>query len=312
MTLAVEPTVGALLSEGARVLKDAGLPAPRRDAEWLLAETLGIDRLRLVLDPERPVPAEIARRFGLQIERRSAHEPLQYILGYEDFRGLRVRTTPGALIPRPETELLVEWALELERAHGPWRLAVDVGAGTGAIACALAAAVPDLRVVAVERSMEALVLAAANVGALGLGRRVRLVAGDLFGPLGGLAGGVDLVVSNPPYIPTGDIKRLPPEVRDWEPLEALDGGSDGMAVHRRLIAEAPQFLKPRGWLLTEMEEGQAEALRDMMEGRRAYDRVEVRSDLRGFPRMIGGRVPGTHAGYPRRRRGCVGAEAWVR
>ncbi|MEK7362941.1 MAG: peptide chain release factor N(5)-glutamine methyltransferase [candidate division NC10 bacterium] len=286
--MTVEATVGGLLAAGAAALEGSGLPTARRDAEWLLAEALGLDPLRLVLGLDRRVPVEVAERFGERIGRRMAHEPLQYILGHEEWRGLRLKTAPAALIPRPETELLVEWAVELERAEGPWRLAADVGAGTGAIACALAAAAPRLEVVAVERSTGALVLAAANVEALGLGRRVRLVAGDLFDPLGGLQAAVDLVVSNPPYIATAMLSQLPREVRDWEPREALDGGPDGMAVHRRLIAESPRVLRRGGWLLMEMGERQAGPLRASMEAS-GFERIEVRRDLRGVERMIAGR-----------------------
>lgn len=304
MMLAVAPTVGGLLAESATALEGAGLPTGRQDAEWLLADAVGIERFRLYLDPDRTVSAETAKDFRSRIERRTVHEPLQYILGFEEFRGHRLQTAPVALIPRPETELLVEWALELERQDGPWSVAVDVGTGTGAIACALAAAVPGLRIVAIERSKGALALAAVNVGTLGLGQQVRLVPGDLLEPLAGLTTAVDLVISNPPYVPTGELPGLPIEVRDWEPREALDGGPDGMDVHRRLIARSPRFLKPGGWLLMETGERQAEPLRQCLAAS-GFERIEVRKDLRGVERMIGGRVPGTHAR-------SVGTEAWVR
>lgn len=284
-----DPSIADLLAMGAAALAEAGLPRPRHDAEWLLADALGIDRLRLVLGPDRVVPAEIERCFSGQIERRRAHEPLQHIVGWEEFSGLRLKTAPAALIPRPETELLVEWGLALERAEGPWRVVVDVGAGTGAIACALAAHAQHLEVLAVERSMGALALAGANIEALGLAQRVRLVAGDLFEPLAGLVGAVDLVVSNPPYIATSMLSQLPREVSDWEPREALDGGPDGMAVHRRLVAESPRFLRPGGWLLMELGERQAEALSRLMEASGGFDRIQVRKDLSGVERMIGGR-----------------------
>ena len=289
MMLAVAPTVGGLLAEGATALEGAGLPGARRDAEWLLADAVGIERFRLYLAPDRTVSAEAAKDFRSRVERRRVHEPLQYILGFEEFRGHRLQTAPAALIPRPETELLVEWALELERRDGPWSVAVDVGTGTGAIACALAAAVPRLRIVAIERSMGALALAGANVGALGLERQVRLVAGDLLEPLAGLRAAVDLVVSNPPYIATAMLSQLPREVSDWEPRGALDGGPDGMDVHRRLIARSPRLLKPGGRLLMEMGERQAEPLRQCLEAS-GFERIEVRKDLRGVDRMIGGRV----------------------
>lgn len=286
--LVAEPTVANLLALGAGALESAGLPTARQDAEWLLAGVLGIDRFRLYMEPARWVSVEMAGQFRARIERRLRHEPLQYILGFEEFRGLRLEVAAEVLIPRPETELLVEWALGLERAHGPWRLAVDVGTGTGAIACALATALPELRVLAVDRSLGALGVAARNVSALGLGRRVRLVAGECLEPLTSSLCAVDLVIGNPPYIPSADLLTLPAEVREWEPREALDGGPDGLAVHRRLIEGAAALLGRGGWLLMEMGEGQADPLGELMAAR-GFDGIEVRRDLGGAPRMIGAR-----------------------
>jgi release factor glutamine methyltransferase len=284
-----ETTVGALLARAAQALRAEGLATARLDAERLLGRALEVERLKLLLEPGRPVPSEAMERFAASLERRRRHEPIQHILGEEEFRGLVLRTGPGALIPRPETELLVEWAVELEGREGPWRLAVDVGAGTGAIGCALASALPALRVIAVERSLPALALAASNIAALGFDGRVELVAGDLLEPLAGLAGAVDLVVSNPPYIPSGAIAGLPAEVREWEPREALDGGPDGMTFHRRLIARTPRLLRPGGWLLMEMGEGQAAFLSAAMEAA-GFEAVEARRDFQGIERMIGGRA----------------------
>lgn len=284
-----ETTVGAVLAWAARALRAEGLATARLDAERLLGRALEVERLRLLLEPGRPVPSEAMERFAASLERRRRHEPIQHILGEEEFRGLVLRTGPGALVPRPETELLVEWAVELEGREGPWRLAVDVGAGTGAIGCALASALPALRVIAVERSLPALALAASNIAALGFDGRVELVAGDLLEPLAGLAGAADLVVSNPPYIPSTAIASLPAEVREWEPREALDGGPDGMTVHRRLIAMTPRLLRPGGWLLMEMGEGQAAFLSAAMEAA-GFEAVEARRDFQGIERMIGGRA----------------------
>lgn len=286
-TFAGTLTVGGLLAEGRAVLAGARVATAARDAEWLLAATLGADRLHVLLNRESAVTDEIALRFRAWLERRVAGEPLQYIVGFEEFRGLRLRTASGALIPRPETEWLVEWALQLEQREGPWRVAVDVGAGSGAIACALAAACSELTVVAVERSPAALALLAANVRALGLHSRVRRVAGDLLEPLR-LVSAIDLVISNPPYIPTAEIARLPREVRDWEPREALDGGPDGMGVHRRLLAQSTRVLRRGGWLLMEMGERQAAGLASAMQAA-GFERIEVGRDLAGAERMIGGR-----------------------
>ena len=228
------------------------------------------------------------------MNRRGDGEPLQHILGWEEFRGLKLSVTPDVLIPRPETELLVTWALELlacpgdleSRGGGEGRVAVDVGTGSGAIACALAHALPRLRIVGVECSPRALRVAEENANALGVGDRVRLLAGDLCEPL---AGTVDLVIANPPYIPSGEVSKLPREVREYEPRLALDGGADGTAFHRRIIDEAPRCLKPGGWLLMEMGEGHAAALAEAMRDGGWLEEIQVRRDFRGIERMIGGR-----------------------
>ena len=204
---------------------------------------LDADALALYVEPRRPVDAGASSRFRALVDRRAAHEPVQHILGFEEFRGLRIAVTPEVLIPRPETEALVERALEL-LVDRPGALVADMGTGSGAIACALAAARPDLEVLAVDQSLGALAVASDNVRALGLASRVRLLAGDLFGPLASLGGSLDMIVANPPYLPSGVIPTLPAEVERFEPLVALDGGPDGMRVLRRIIVLAPAFLRP--------------------------------------------------------------------
>jgi release factor glutamine methyltransferase len=220
-------------------------------------------------------------------ERRATHEPVQHILGFEEFRGLRIAVTPDVLIPRPETEGLVERALEL-LADRPGALVADIGTGSGVIACALAAARPDLEVLAVDQSLGALTVASDNVRALGLAARVRLLAGDLFGPLASLSGGLDMVVANPPYCPSGVIPTLPVEVARFEPRLALDGGPDGMRILRRMIAEAPGFLRPGAWLVMEIGEEQAGALASLMAAE-GFSHIGARRDLRGIERYIEGR-----------------------
>ncbi len=254
-----------------------------------MEDLLGVRRFDLYLEPAQSVPAAVAEQYRGLVKRREVGEPLQHILGWEEFRGVRLRVTPDVLIPRPETELLVEWALELLDGQRDRPLAVDVGTGSGAIACALARALPRLRVVGVECSPEALRVAEENVRTLGLHDRVSLRAGDLLEPLGDLRGAVDLVIANPPYIPSGEISNLPSEVRDYEPHAALDGGPDGMVLHRRIIAQAPGFLKPGGWLLMEMGESQADPLAEAIE-RSGLEEIQVRRDFRGIERIIGGRT----------------------
>jgi release factor glutamine methyltransferase len=287
-------TGAALLAEGTRRLALAGLDCARQDALRLMAHALGTDRLAVYVEPRRAVDARAAARFRALVDRRTAHEPVQHILGFEEFRGLKIAVTPDVLIPRPETEGLVGRALEL-LADRPWAVVADIGTGSGAIACALAAARPDLEVLAVDQSLGALAVASDNVRALGLSQRVRLLAGDLLGPLASLGGSLDMVVANPPYLPTGVIAGLPVEVERFEPRLALDGGPDGIRVLRRLIADSPRFLRPGAWLLMEIGEEQAGPLASLMAAE-GFSSIGARRDLRDVERYIEGRwVDGTTA-----------------
>ena len=306
--VASEPTVPALLGSGAAALEQAGIETARPEAEWLLAALLGIERFALYLDPARRVPEPAAARYRELLARRAAREPLQYLLGWEDFHGLRLAVGPGVLVPRPETEGLVQWALAVLAGH-PGPAIADLGTGSGAIACALARAIPAAEVLAVESAAEALAVASRNVRALGLSARVRLLAGDLFAPLGSLSASLDLVVANPPYLPSALIASLPPEVSRHEPRAALDGGPDGLGVIRRIVAGAPAVLKPDGWLLMEIGEDQAGPVASLMAAQ-GFAGIRARRDLGGLERYIGGRWersgPTLAAGFchPVRREGC--------
>ena len=280
-------TVAELLAEGANRFSAVGLDCARQDALRLLATVLGGDGLSLCLEPRRPLEAEATARFRAWVDRRVSHEPLQHIVGFEEFRGLRIAVTPDVLIPRPETEGLVERALEL-LADRPGALVADIGTGSGAIACALAAARPDLEVLAVDQSLGALAVASDNVRGLGLSSRVRLLAGDLLDPLASLGGSLDMIVANPPYIPSEVIPTLPVEVERFEPHLALDGGPDGMRVLRRIISQAGGFLRPGAWLVMEIGEEQAGALASLMAAE-GFSRIGARRDLRGVERYIEGR-----------------------
>jgi release factor glutamine methyltransferase len=302
-------TAASLLAEGTRRLTLAGLDCARQDALRLMAQALGTDRLTVYVEPRRSVDARAAGSFRALLDRRAAHEPVQHILGFEEFRGLKIAVTPDVLIPRPETEGLVERALEL-LAERPGALVADIGTGSGAIACALAAARPDLEVLAVDQSLGALTVASDNVRALGLASRVRLLAGDLLDPLASLGGSLDMVVANPPYLPSGIIAGLPAEVERFEPRLALDGGPDGMRVLRRIITEAPRSLRPGAWLLMEIGEEQAGPLASLMAAE-GFSRIGARRDLRDVERYIEGRwvegaasAPPTAAAAVSRRMGC--------
>jgi release factor glutamine methyltransferase len=304
--------IHALLGEAVERLHGAGLSTARPDAEWLLGCVLDLDRFGLYIEPARPVTPGNASRFRALVARRAAHEPLQHLLGYEDFHGLRLRVTPDVLVPRPETEALVDWALALMR---PWtRPAVaDVGTGSGAIACAVAAGHPSVATVAIDISPRALAVAADNAAALGLAGRVRVVAGDLLEPVRAQGMVFDAVIANPPYLPTSVLPTLPAEVARYEPALALDGGRDGMTISRRIIRGAGPVLRPGGWLLMEIGEDQAGSLASAMAAE-GFVAIESRRDLCGVERYIGGQwEPGPAALAPaelttraRRRPGSVG------
>ena len=278
------------LAAATATLAAAGIATPRVDAEWLLAGVLGVGRFDPGLAADAALPPALAARFEAAVRRRAGREPLQRILGWEAFRGLRLRLTGDVFVPRPETEMLVEWALELLPPPRPGRrpLAVDLGTGSGCIACALAAERPDADVVALDVSPAAAAVARDNAAALGLGTRVRVVAGDLLGPLG--AARADLLVSNPPYMASALLAGLEPEVREHEPRLALEAGADGLAVTLALVAGARRVLRPGGALVLETAgRGQVEAVRGLL-GAAGFAEVAVRADLAGVARFVAGRA----------------------
>jgi len=315
-------TVGGQLELAARSLAAAGIDTPRVDAEWLLADVLGVRRAALWTDPGRPLDEDSVAKYGTAVRRRVAREPLQQITGWQDFRGLRLRVTPDVLVPRPETELLVEWALEIFdtwtgveshvgaseretrsvpaspgrlRARGglgghvgaPQVQVIDVGTGSGCIACALAAARPSARVLAIELSPRAAAVARANVAATGVGDRVTVVVGDLLGAVA--AGQVPLIVANPPYLASAALAGLSPEVACHDPRAALDGGADGLTVIRRLITSAASRLLPGGALLLETSGGEQTARVAALLRDAGLSDVATRGDLAGVERFVAGR-----------------------
>lgn len=272
------------LAAAAVTLARAGVETPRADAEWLLAGLLGVGRATLALELDAGLDAEMARRYDAAVRRRVEREPLQRILGWEGFRGLRLRVTPDVLVPRPETETLVEWSLELAPAP---HCAIDVGTGSGCIACSIAVERPGGRVIAIDRSPAAAAVAHGNVHALGLGDRVRVVVADVLAPLGGAA--ADLIVANLPYIPTSVLPTLSPEVAHHEPIAALDGGADGLDVIRRLVETAGARLVPGGVLVLETAGGtQTPVVVELMRTA-GFTEVATRPDLTGVERFVAGR-----------------------
>lgn len=264
-------------------LRAAGVEDPRLEAERLLAHVLGTDRLRLYLDFDRPLEAAEQEALSTLATRRTGGEPLAYLVGSQPFRGIDLRVAPGALVPRPETEEVVEAALEvLDRMDAP-AAALDLCTGTGCIALTLAAERPALAVTAVERAPAALELARENAARAGLGGNFRLLEGDLYAPLG-LGEAFALIVANPPYLTPEEWDAAPPEVRA-EPREALVGGADGLEVHRRILAGAPARLAPGGAVVLEIGWTQGPATRDIALAA-GFTAVEVRPDMGRRDRIL--------------------------
>ena len=288
MTLTLA-TVRERLDDAVARLSRAGVESPRVDAEWLLAGALGLTRGRLVALGDQAMNEENEERYQVWIERRAAREPLQHILGTQAFRDLILRVGPDVLVPRPETETLVSWALELLPPFGTSPLVLDVGTGSGCLACALASERTDVRVLALDASTAAVALARENVDALGLTDRVTLVVSDLFSEIASVR--ADLIVSNPPYVPTDVIGTLAPEITDHEPRAALDGGPDGLRVIRRLVGEAPQWLASGAPLVLETfgDEQAANVVQLMREAK--YMSIATKRDLAGVIRFVAGLRP---------------------
>ena len=285
MTVALA-TVRERLDDAAARLSLAGVETPRVDAEWLLAGALGVTRGRLVAVVDHAMNEESAARYDAWIRRRAEREPLQYIVGTQAFRDLTLRVGPEVLVPRPETEMLVSWALELLPPIGTKPLVLDVGTGSGCIACALASERPDVRIIALDASPEAAAFARENVAALGLTDRVTVVVSDLFSGLTPMR--ADLIVSNPPYVPSSVIDTLAPEITDHEPRAALDGGPDGLRVIRRLVPEAPRWLRPGAPLVIEtFGDEQVDHVMGLMRDA-GFMNMASRPDLAGVARFVAG------------------------
>jgi release factor glutamine methyltransferase len=310
-------SVGEALRAATEWLRASGSRSPRLDAELLLATALGVDRAELFRRPERVLTGLEERRFDGYVVRRQAREPVAYIRGRRAFRAIELEVTPAVLIPRPETETLVDVALEAlaavrvggdaaggARGDGPGAeagpggaaapglyepLALDVGTGSGCIALALAAENPFVRLLATEVSAAAVEVARRNAARLGLGGRVAIRRGDLLDDLPPRER-FDLIVSNPPYIPAAEYRALEPNVRDYEPRQALYGGEDGLDVYRRLIPAAAARLRPGGVLAVEVGAGQAAAVRALFAAAGAFRPARARADLAGIPRVVFARL----------------------
>jgi release factor glutamine methyltransferase len=268
-------TIQTALHQGSRLLEEAGIAAPRLTAEVMLSHALGCERSYLYAHPEEELGHNPWLHYGRYLHERLEGKPTQYITAHQEFYGREFRVTPAVLIPRPETEHVVEVALRVAPAA---RHLLDIGTGSGALAVTLALET-GAEAWATDISPAAVAVAAQN--ARRLGARVGFVVCDVAGAIA--AGSMDLIVSNPPYVPLAQRDGLQREVRDWEPPVALFAGETGLDVYARIVADAPRVLKPGGWLVVELGFGTLEAVTQLLVG---WADVHVEPDLAGIPRVI--------------------------
>jgi release factor glutamine methyltransferase len=282
-------TILGVLNWTEQRFRDRGVETPRLDAQLLLAHVLKRDRVHLYTHFDQPLGAEELAAYRGLIQRRLAGEPVAYLVGKKEFRSLELAVDARVLVPRPDTETLVDVALALlAEREGTAARVVDVGTGSGAVALALKKERPELEVVAIDRSADAAAVARANAERLALA--VEVLEGDLLAPVAGEGRAkLALVVSNPPYIPTAEVAKLPAEVRK-EPLGALDGGADGLDVVRRLIADAPSVLEAGGALAMEVGAGQAPAVVALFAADGRYEPAVATKDLAGIERVVAARL----------------------
>lgn len=282
-------TVKEAIESSTALLQKNEVDSPRLDSEALLAHALGVGRTQLHTNPSRILNKNERDTFLKMVSRRAEREPTAYILGEKEFWSLTFRVDRRALIPRPETETLVQCVLD----HAPRTdiiKGLDLGTGSGVIPIVLAKELDLVSFIAVDSSQEALALAEENARIHGVEEKIVFAHGDLFQPLGKSKGeSFDFIVSNPPYIPKTEIKTLQPEIRLYEPLAALDGGTDGLECVQKIILTAPDYLKPHGFLCMEIGADQGEAVKKMMVDANAYGEVEIIKDLAGLDRVAIGK-----------------------
>jgi release factor glutamine methyltransferase len=314
------PDVEACLASGTLLLEAAGIETARLDAECLAAQVLGWPRWQVILTPRRRLTPEEFGRYLALLGRRERREPLAYVLGMREFWSLSLSVSSGVLVPRPETETLVEatlavWSeMQAEESREPRTVShepratsrelraesresstegptiVELCTGSGAVAIALAMEIPTARILATDVSWRALRVARANALAHAVAGRIAFLRGNLWQAVNGQApaSSVDLVVANPPYVPTRDVATLMPEIQ-WEPRLALDGGADGLRVQRDIIATSPERIRPGGFLLLEIGADQAEVILALLGKTGRFETGRIFRDLAGRPRVIAAR-----------------------
>lgn len=277
-------TVGQARRALAERFRQAGIDSPELDARILIGHALGLDHAGLAAAEKQELPSPAAAKIEALAACRLAHEPVARISGEKEFWGLALRVTPAVLVPRPETETLVELALSLVDRAAPLHIA-DLGTGSGAILLALLSELPHARGIGIDISADALDVARANAKRLRLADRAEFALRDF----AAMEGVFDLVVSNPPYVASADIAALPREVREYDPQPSLDGGADGLAAYRAIAAVAPRLLRPAGHLVVEIGAGQGRAVSELF-AQSGLAIGATRHDLSGIPRALAATV----------------------
>ena len=303
-------TIKEVLSWAEGYLNGYGVADPKAETEYLLSHLLNCKRSGLYLKHDKSLAIDEFQRFMDWLNRRIAREPSQYIIGEQEFWGLAFKVTRDVLIPRPETEILVEEAIKTVSSksevvsgnnniqlttHDSRFTILDLCTGSGCIAVSLAKEIPDCHIYAVDVSEKALYVARENAERHGgVADRINFLQGDLFGPLKclKLVKRVDLIVSNPPYIAKTMMKDLQPEIRDYEPEIAVYAGEDGLDFYRRIISEAPKYLAKDGCILLEMGYGQAEEIKKLIEQHKAFEHIDIKKDFAGIDRVIKAQIAG--------------------
>lgn len=276
-------TVGEIQRWTWQYFNDKGIPNPRLDADLLIAHALGVSRIQVYTQFDRPLGPEERDRVRDLVRRRAGREPVAYLLGEREFYGLRFTVSSAVLIPRPETEHLVEAAIETLKEK-PGASLLDMGTGTGCIPIAVLANLEGARALAVDRSAEALAVARANAERLGVADRMEWLESDWFSAVP--AGRFDCITANPPYIPHAEIASLMPDVARWEPHGALDGGQDGLDSIRAILGGAPDRLAQKGFLLMEVGAGQAQTVNQMAAANPAWNPLVALKDHAGIERVV--------------------------
>lgn len=281
-------TIQKLLNWVTEYLTNKGVDSPRLSAELLLCHVLALTRIELYTQFDKPVPQRQLDMLRDLVKRAGLHEPVAYLTGRTEFYSIELDITADCLIPRPETELLVQRAIEFLRMRDGVQFVCDLCTGSGCIAVAIAKNFPDARVIATDISAGSLEVAARNVTKHGLNERIELLQGDLFEPLVGQLDVTefDMIVCNPPYVSSAEYETLAPNVKDYEPKSALLAGTDGLDVYRRLIDRADSFLKPGAALVLEIGYAQGPAVLDLLEQTGAFAEIKIEKDPNDNDRVV--------------------------